>query len=45
MKKDFEKIELLKVNAKKIIFRTEGSSEALTEICQKLELFRKSSMF
>ena len=40
MKKDFKKIEILKINAKKIIFRRK--SEAFTEICKKLKLIRKS---
>ena len=35
MKKDFKKIELLKINTKKI-FRE--SSEPFTEICQKLNI-------
>ena len=42
MKKDFKKIELLKINARKIF--SGASSEAFTEICQKLKLNRKKKL-
>ena len=38
MKKDFKKTVLLKINTKK------KSSEAFTEICQKLKLNRKRNV-
>ena len=43
MKKDFKDIELLKIKAKKIIFRSKYS-EAFTEICQKLKRHLKRNV-
>ena len=43
MKKDFKKIKLLKINWKKIIFKSKYC-ETFTEICQKLKLNSKRNV-
>ena len=42
MKKDVKKIELLRINAKKIF--SEASSKTFAEICPKLKLIRKRNV-